>query len=679
MTILKRPIYSELAAKIYYRISANKVYATLAVGGVYLLITLVVCWPISLHFDSQVAEIGDPFFVAWVIGSEIWTLKNGDFGNFWNQNIFFPYSNTLAFSDHSLTLTFQVLPVGLFTANPVILINTLQLQSFLLSALFAYFLVTYYTGSRKAGFVGGAVYAFSSFHVGLLTHIQIISYQYIPLAVLLFERLLKKPTWKTAFVFAAVFMLNAYVSIYLLGFILVPLGVILLLRAASREIKITRSLLLNGSLTALLALLFVLPGVWLYPQINQNFNVERNLRNYYDFSAHFDEFLIAPKSNWLMGGYSTAVQQADHTVVWNELTLYLGFLTIGIALAGAVSISFKRNLKKGQNRVKLTSTGTVWLAVALISVILAIGPVFSYSVSQSGTSLTYGPYYLLFQFVPVFRGIRFPSRFIVIVALALAVLIGLAVRKAAGLRPGRRGLAYAAIVFILVVEQGSFPLQLVTPSPVNAALYEWTRAHLPAEAVVLHYPFQVDNLNIEYERGSLIDHRRMLNGYSSFTPESIQRLGDLSQSDAASSLRVTATLGVGYLIIHSNMLVAADPFPGFLAAQAAPLATVGDATIFDLNSYKDTSLFETVTVSGARLENGKLVVTQTNTSSKEWVALAVESFDIEVNFLKEGKPAGQTRTKLFRPLFLSPGETFSSHLDIATPLFGYDSVTTLVK
>ena len=136
MTTLKRLNYSVLTANIYNRLTASKLYASLAVSAAYLLLTLVVSWPIPLYFDSQVAVTGDPFFIAWVVGSEIWTFKSGNFANFWNQNIFFPYNNTLAFSDHSLTLTFQALPVGLFSANPVVIINTLQLESFFLSALF---------------------------------------------------------------------------------------------------------------------------------------------------------------------------------------------------------------------------------------------------------------------------------------------------------------------------------------------------------------------------------------------------------------------------------------------------------------------------------------------------------------------------------------------------------------
>lgn len=665
------PVQENLVS-IYNKIRHNSLFLNLTIVVAYLLLTIVVTWPILPNFDKQVTETGDPFFISWVVGSETWSLRTGDFANFWNQNIFYPYPNTLALSDHSLTLTLQALPTYLITGNPIVTINTLVLLSFFLSALFACFLIYYYTGSRKAAFIGGIVYGFSTYHVTQLDHLQIISYQYIPLTLLFFEKLLKTPNWKNAVFFALAFTLNAFVSSYLLGFIIIPLTIILVLRLISHEVILNKKFLLNFLVAGILTAALVVPWLLPYLEVGQDFNVFHVAGEYYGYSAHPGDFLLANKNNWLMSGYINQIKASDPLASWNERTLYVGFFTVVLALFGVFS---RDRIKK---RFVETPNSAIWFTILLVGLALSFGPVIS--LTNSNQSPVYGPYIILWQFLSIYKGIRVPSRIMVIVVLALAVLIGFTAKKVEAFRPGKKQLAYAAFGLILLFEQGSFPLKLLTPIPVNTALYDWTAANLAKDAVLVHYPFNNFDVGMGYLRGSLIDHKRTLNGYSSFTPESILRLEARAQTDPDSFMKVCATLGIKYLVVHGDYITPEDSLAlSIKEKKMAPLATIGKDSVYDIGSNKDATFYNTTTIYASVLENDRLTVDDKNNTSSIFVSPHLEKINVQVTFFKGENRVGENKLSFYKPLYLMPGETSSASLEISPPLFGYDSMTLDIK
>lgn len=675
MAILQLVTQNSRPAALYHRLRSRPLYANLVVAGLYLLLTVVVTWPILPNFGSQVVDTNDPFFIAWVVGSEIWSLRNGDFANFWNQNIFYPYPNTLAFSDHSLTLTAQAAPVYLLTNNPVAAVNFLTLLGFFLSALCAYSLVRYYTASRTAAFFGGLVYGFSSFHVAQLNHLQINNYQYIPLALLCFEKLLKTPTWKNALFFALAFTLNAFVSVYLLTFSIVPLAVIFVYRLVAREVRLNWRFIRNFGLAVGLAVVLVTPGLWLYPQISRDFNYHRTVPEFFAYSARFGDFLLSAPTNWLMGWHTPEVVRTDTRFAWEERSVYLGFITIVVALFGVATFD------PAKRKLRVNRVGVAWLVILVGAVILALGPIFAYTTGRN-FNITYGPGYLVQWLFPPIRSIRVPARFVVIAVLALAVLTGFAVQKAVALKTPAKQIVLAAIALVFLFEQGSFPLRLKTPDPLNTALYEWTAANVEGDVAVVHYPFSDPNSHaIEYERGSLIDHKRTLNGYSSFIPESTKRLFDLSRTDPDGFLKVAATRGVKYLVIHTNYLVPGDTFPAYIQSHATLLTTIANDPVYDISGSRNTEYFNTPTSeAGYKVEGGKLLVQKVNNSASIWVTPRPEKFDIQVSFMQGNKKVGETRVSLYKPLYLMPGETFSETVELTEPLFtGYDNLIAEVK
>jgi len=161
-----------------------------AVLASYLLLTIILTYPLPLHFTTHVPGDGsdDPALV-W----NLWWIKYAllDLGTN-------PFDCNLMFYPIGIDLTFYTLTIvnGLLSAllQPVIGLvaasNAILLGSFVLSAYGAYLLVRYLLPSEahpSISFISGLIYAFSSnrFIYASLGQFNIASTQWIPFYILL--------------------------------------------------------------------------------------------------------------------------------------------------------------------------------------------------------------------------------------------------------------------------------------------------------------------------------------------------------------------------------------------------------------------------------------------------------------------------------------------------------------
>jgi hypothetical protein len=130
----------------------------------------------------------------WVLqwGADHWLrFLGGDVGalrGYFHANIFYPEPLTLAYSEHLTAQVLQILPVYGLTGNIVLSYNLLFLSTFVLSGLGAFLLVRELTGSARAGFVAGLLYAFAPYRIGQFSHLQVMSSQWMPFALYAFRR-----------------------------------------------------------------------------------------------------------------------------------------------------------------------------------------------------------------------------------------------------------------------------------------------------------------------------------------------------------------------------------------------------------------------------------------------------------------------------------------------------------
>ena len=146
----------------------------------YFLIALVFTWPLALGMARDIPwDLGDSLLNIWILGwdaSHLLRTLGGDIdalGNFWNANIFYPEPLTLAYSEHLFAQAVQILPIYALTHNLIFCYNLLFLSTFVLSGLGTFLFVREVTGSPRAGFVAGLIYAFAPMRVPQFAHLQV--------------------------------------------------------------------------------------------------------------------------------------------------------------------------------------------------------------------------------------------------------------------------------------------------------------------------------------------------------------------------------------------------------------------------------------------------------------------------------------------------------------------------
>jgi hypothetical protein len=168
-------------------------------AALYLLIALVFTWPLARGLARDIPwDLGDSLLNCWILQWDLDHLTRFLSGHphamngFWTGNIFYPEPLTLAYSEHLFAQAVQVLPVYALTHNIILCYNVLFLSTFVLSGLGMFLFAREVTGSPRAGFVAGLLYAFAPLRVPQFAHLQVISSQWMPFALYGLRRYFEK-------------------------------------------------------------------------------------------------------------------------------------------------------------------------------------------------------------------------------------------------------------------------------------------------------------------------------------------------------------------------------------------------------------------------------------------------------------------------------------------------------
>src|SRR5947207_7599351 len=148
--------------------------------ALYALIAAVMTFPLVLHLATHVpGDGGDALMNYWGYWWVRQALAAG--GNPLRTPLLYaPYGAPLYLHTLNLFNGLASIPVQLaFGMTPAY--NAVVFLSFALAGYFAYLLVTCVSGSRVAGFLGGAIYAFGSYHLThLLGHTNLLASEWLP-------------------------------------------------------------------------------------------------------------------------------------------------------------------------------------------------------------------------------------------------------------------------------------------------------------------------------------------------------------------------------------------------------------------------------------------------------------------------------------------------------------------
>ena len=161
-------------------------------------------------------DAGDPVFAIWVLW---WNAQATPLTDaWWNAPMMWPMPGAMALSEHLLGLSVVATPLQLCGVNPIAAYNVCLLLTYALSGFFAFLLARRLTGSTFAGICAGLAFGFAPYRASQLAHLQVLSSQWMPLALLGLHAYLSTGARRWLVVFGAAWLIQALSNGYFLLF-----------------------------------------------------------------------------------------------------------------------------------------------------------------------------------------------------------------------------------------------------------------------------------------------------------------------------------------------------------------------------------------------------------------------------------------------------------------------------
>ncbi len=575
---------------------------------VYLVLAIIFTWPLSTHLTTALGSGLDPLLQTWVLAWNAQAFVT-DPRTIWDAPIFFPYPETLAYSDHHLLLTIVALPF-ILVGGPVLAYNLLVLASYVLTGWAVYLLASDMLVRARdrrmrifSSFIAGALFAFGTYRMTHFVHLQLLQTAWLPLALLFLRRFLHDTEtgtrrWRYAALFGLFTGIQCITALYYAYFTALTIGlyvVIWLLRTLSRRQSLNFWQNIGGlSFGGILAALITIPVTLPYIHVYEYLGIVRSPRELDNWSAPLQAFLAVVPTNWLYGG-----RESWFTANGGEFALFPGFVTAILAitvLTPTVWWRFRDQKRHSDTLIGLSEVSFL-VVLATCAFVLSLGVGIRLERGSAALSIPM-PYTWFYEHIPGFGALRVPARWAMLTHLALVLLASVHLVYLGQWLHSRidRRLTWvilATIGICALVEHASFPLPLA-PVPAPKPVYSWLGTqndlHALIELPVGSTPRGVELERITTRQFHQIHHWKPLAvGYSGIIPfgttDVMRRIQRLPDDD---TLRYLALLGIDTLIIHRD-----EYEPEKLAslktwADTTPLlsrrAAVGDALVYVINS-----------------------------------------------------------------------------------------------
>ena len=193
----------------------------------------------------------------------------------------------------------------------------------------------------------------------------------------------------------------------------------------------------------------------------------------------------------------------------------------------------------------------VYACFILALVVLFLGP----SPFAIHGERIHGPYQYLYQHVPGLDGIRYVSRFAVLIMLSLGVLGGYGAALLLPKRPALRLLSFGVLLCAMLFELRNAPVSLAQiPSRTNMSpTYSWLARHAGPEPIATMPAYVMGYFGARNDYLALFHHRRTIDGKSSWMPPiTYAYIYETRRFPRGSATRLMQSLGVKYLVLHGD-------------------------------------------------------------------------------------------------------------------------------
>ncbi|MBW3634701.1 MAG: hypothetical protein KY456_16910, partial [Chloroflexi bacterium] len=590
--------------------------------------TILMTWPYAENLSSAMVVGFDPYLQIWLSEWIQHALITNPFA-LYDANIFYPFAQTLAYTDANIPGALLAAPVRILTGDSVLANSLLVLATFVIAAVGVYALIVYLTENHGAAFIAGLAYAFLPYRMVHLWHLNWLEGALLPWMVLALVRLIDRPSAGRGFMLglltATLVLISFYFSIQIA---LIGATVVVARLLASRQ-RPSRELTRGLAVAVVVALAISAPLYMPYLHVREEQRLERTIVDAEQYKALPASYLqlapwdapnpvqrlfqvrAGPNESLSEVGQAPHADGHQHSEIVIEDALYPGAITAIFAAIGLAGWRTRRWFTMAL------------AAIGLVAFILSLGPTFGPR-HGDGASLPYG---WLFDHVPLFRAMRVPARlgglanFIIVLLAGLGLSVTwnrLRTNPLAGWMVGRSGTGPAltltlATVVLADLWTGAIPLEPVDRGAEASAAARWL-ATQPAGPVM---EFPAESVFADPAAASVRRHygetmfwstlhwKPLINGNSGFIPRAysdfVERfVGSLTRADGTTTPRVShlntetarllQQLRVRYLVFHRSHYDGED-WPAVAAELAAlaengvvsPAGKHGEATVFLLN------------------------------------------------------------------------------------------------
>jgi hypothetical protein len=396
--------------------------------------------------------------------------------------------------------------------------------------------------SWTAAALAGWMYAFSSFRLSQMAHLQVLIAQWIPLTLWFWDRLLAERTAKNAVLFLLFYLLNLSGGCYFAYMIHFSLLAIFLCRAPSvgRDLFSLRSLRVLIPVAAVAAL--AVAAIFLpYMRISRAQGLSRPKTEIEFYSAKLASYFSPSLENGYFGAGADrllhkALGDSADRFFRPENSLFAGFLPTILFFVGIWAA--------WRGRRRPWEAADLWVRGLVLS-------------GLAGFVLSFAWAFVpLAQVVPGLSGMRVPARFYAFVSLTLVFFAARGVDFLRAHVPGPRARAalVAALAAVLLIELApwGFRVERLPREGELPQVYRWLRDE-PSIQGLVELPLYGDSRENDYLYASTLHWKPIANGYSGYMAPSYDELTNkIFRLPGAAGFDLLRTLRISHIVVHAE-------------------------------------------------------------------------------------------------------------------------------
>lgn len=631
----------------------------------FAVLAVVVTYPTAFRLDNFTVYhlYTDDLLESWTLEWDVHAMLSGPqtLQHIWDANIFYPYPDTLAFSEHLLAWAVWLLPVVLLGDTPIVSTNLGILLSTALTGWGTYLLVFWLTKNRWAGIVAGVAFAIAPYRLGHITQLHLISTHWLPFVFLTLARLIKFNRNRDLllliiFTNLQFFSVINYAPLVALGAALWSLPFFYLVRR-----RLSLSLGARLAVFALITGLLNAPVLRLYQQVSDHMGIVRTLGDAKVYGAYLVNYILPMGNSLLYGRLLGLPTHIDYQFpgIGIFISTFPGVVVILLALAGLL-LSF---------RLEKSVRAVVWFTMLMA----AVGFVLSFGANDDAFGVGAAPlvarllpYPYLYDFLPILQGLRVPIRFALLTTVGLAILAGIGFAALSRRFLGQDktvALTAGLVCLLMVAEHLPAPLPGV-PVPRWGQERTWLRDNTPSDASIIELPYYLhtnrSNEEVLREYESAAHFRNLVNGTSGFKPDWLKALGvEFDTFPNWQAFDLARRFGLDDVVLHQNQFSPAAwdnitaLLPGYLPSIEA-MHTVRDDLILQLRPPTCAVNPGSVRATVEQFPH----LRWTNDGPTTWIADPRRPSRVM---------AGGRTTEFLEPLFVLPGATVETDLPLEPP------------